>query len=419
MRRVSRRAVLWVGFAVVHVGVAVLGWLLPNQPMGDVYLVYEPWSTRAVEGTAIVGVTESWVYPHLALVPMVLAKAMSWLGGYEIAWAVVVTAADAVAFAVLVGRGRSSGRWIAAWFWLVFIALLGPVGIYRLEGVTTPLALAACLWLVGRPALASVLLTIGMWIKVWPAALLASAVVAVRRRRAIAGTSIALSAVILLMVLSAGAGAHALGFVAGQTDRGLQLEAPVSGYYLWRAVLGYEDSFIYYDQAILTFQVTGPSVDIVIAAMTPVLVIAVIGVLVLGIVKMWRGATFAGLFPSLGLATVAAMILFNKVGSPQYLSWIIAPLVVGLVIDRWRWWGPALLGLGTALLTQIVYPLTYGELLVASAFPTVVLTLRNLALAVLFVWAVVRVARTPTHPRVKPRAAASASPSPTPTPTEP
>lgn len=410
---------LWVGFAVVHVGVAVLGWLLPNQPMGDVYLVYEPWSTRAVEGTAIVGVTESWVYPHLALVPMVLAKAMSWLGGYEIAWAVVVTAADAVAFAVLVGRGRSSGRWIAAWFWLVFIALLGPVGIYRLEGVTTPLALAACLWLVGRPALASVLLTIGMWIKVWPAALLASAVVAVRRRRAIAGTSIALSAVILLMVLSAGAGAHALGFVAGQTDRGLQLEAPVSGYYLWRAVLGYEDSFIYYDQAILTFQVTGPSVDIVIAAMTPVLVIAVIGVLVLGIVKMWRGATFAGLFPSLGLATVAAMILFNKVGSPQYLSWIIAPLVVGLVIDRWRWWGPALLGLGTALLTQIVYPLTYGELLVASAFPTVVLTLRNLALAVLFVWAVVRVARTPTHPRVKPRAAASASPSPTPTPTEP
>ena len=410
---------LWVGFAVVHVGVAVLGWLLPNQPMGDVYLVYEPWSTRAVEGIAIVGVTESWVYPHLALVPMVLAKAMSWLGGYEIAWAVVVTAADAVAFAVLVGRGRSSGRWIAAWFWLVFIALLGPVGIYRLEGVTTPLALAACLWLVGRPALASVLLTIGMWIKVWPAALLASAVVAVRRRRAIAGTSIALSAVILLMVLSAGAGAHALGFVAGQTDRGLQLEAPVSGYYLWRAVLGYEDSFIYYDQAILTFQVTGPSVDIVIAAMTPVLVIAVIGVLVLGIVKMWRGATFAGLFPSLGLATVAAMILFNKVGSPQYLSWIIAPLVVGLVIDRWRWWGPALLGLGTALLTQIVYPLTYGELLVASAFPTVVLTLRNLALAVLFVWAVVRVARTPTHPRVKPRAAASASPSPTPTPTEP
>lgn len=410
---------LWVGFAVVHVGVAVLGWLLPNQPMGDVYLVYEPWSTRAVEGTAIVGVTESWVYPHLALVPMVLAKAMSWLGGYEIAWAVVVTAADAVAFAVLVGRGRSSGRWIAAWFWLVFIALLGPVGIYRLEGVTTPLALAACLWLVGRPALASVLLTIGIWIKVWPAALLASAVVAVRRRRAIAGTSIALSAVILLMVLSAGAGAHALGFVAGQTDRGLQLEAPVSGYYLWRAVLGYEDSFIYYDQAILTFQVTGPSVDIVIAAMTPVLVIAVIGVLVLGIVKMWRGATFAGLFPSLGLATVAAMILFNKVGSPQYLSWIIAPLVVGLVIDRWRWWGPALLGLGTALLTQIVYPLTYGELLVASAFPTVVLTLRNLALAVLFVWAVVRVARTPTHPRVKPRAAASASPSPTPTPTEP
>ena len=72
----------------------------------------------------------------------------------------------------------------------------------------------------------------------------------------------------------------------------------------------------------------------------------------------------------------------------------------------------AALALGTALLTQIVYPLTYGELLVASAFPTVVLTLRNLALAVLFVWAFVRVARTRTRPRVKRRAAASASASP-------
>ena len=40
----SRRAALWIAFAVVHLGIAVLGFVLPNQPMGDVYRVYEPWS---------------------------------------------------------------------------------------------------------------------------------------------------------------------------------------------------------------------------------------------------------------------------------------------------------------------------------------------------------------------------------------
>ena len=46
-----------------------------------------------------------------------------------------------------------------------------------------------------------------------------------------------------------------------QTDRGLQLEAPVSAFYLWRAVARIPGSFIYYDRDLLTFQVAGPEVD--------------------------------------------------------------------------------------------------------------------------------------------------------------
>ena len=51
------------------------------------------------------------------------------------------------------------------------------------------------------------------------------------------------------------------GFVADQTGRGLQLEAPVSTFYLWRAVARIPGSFIYYDHELLTFQVSGPEVD--------------------------------------------------------------------------------------------------------------------------------------------------------------
>lgn len=390
----SRRAWLWIAFVVVHLVVAVLGFVMPNQPMGDVYFVYEPWADQALDGRGIPGIDSDWIYPQLALLPMILATGVSALvGGYEGGWAILVTACDALAFALVVGRGRSRGRTLAAWFWLGFILLLGPVGMYRLDAVTVPLALAGCLWLVGRPLIASLLLSVATWIKVWPAALLAAALIAVRRRLSIVWGAVIVSAVTMVAVIAAGGASHAFGFVLGQTDRGLQLEAPVSAFYLWRAVARIEGSFIYYDRELLTFQVAGPEIDTVIALMTPLLGAAVLAILVVGAIKAWRGATFARLFPPLGLSLVLAFIVFNKVGSPQYLTWLIPPLAVWLVVDRRRSWGPAVVALATALLTQLVYPLTYGALLGADALAAWILTLRNLMLVALLAWTVVVLAR--------------------------
>jgi hypothetical protein len=398
--------VLWIAFAAVHVLIAVLGFVLPNEPMGDVYNVYDPWSTWALTGRGIMGVTESWVYPQLALVPMILAQGFGLIAGYVIGWAILVTLCDAVAFALLVGRGRSRGRVTAAWFWLAFIALIGPVGMYRLDGITVPLTLAGCLWLVGRPWLGSILLAVATWMKVWPAALIAAAVIAVRRRFTVIAGAALVSVLTLAAVFAAGGIRHAFGFVTDQADRGLQLEAPVSAWYLWRAVAGIPGSYIYYDRDILTFQVMGPSMQTVAAVMTPLLIVAVAALAALGAYKAWRGAGFLRLFPALALALVLAFIVFNKVGSPQYLTWIIAPFAVGLVIDRRRWLRPAALGLIIAGITQVIYPLTYGGLLNAEALPAAVLTLRNVLVAVLLVWAVVRVVQVPGRSARTRRAAA-------------
>lgn len=391
----SRRAWLWVGFALVHLAVAALGFVLPNLPMGDVTLVYEPWARAAVQDGAIMGIAEDWVYPQLAIVPMVLALGVEWIAGYEIAWAVLVTGLNAAAFALLVGRGTSAGRTVAASFWLAFVLLLGPVGMYRLDAITVPLAIAGALWLVGRPLLASILLAAATWMKVWPAALLAAAVIAVRRRLTVLAGAAIVTGLTLAAILAAGGGAHAFGFVAGQTGRGLQLEAPVTAWFLWQAVAGVEGAFVYYDSGILTFQVTGAHVDAVIAVMTPLLALAVLGVAALGAVQAWRGATFAALFPPLALALVLAFIVFNKVGSPQFLTWVITPVVIGLVLDRRSWRGAAVAALIAALLTQLVYPLLYDRLIVADGLAAAILTLRNLVLIALLVWAVVRVARAP------------------------
>ncbi|MER7798575.1 hypothetical protein [Microbacterium sp. NPDC096154] len=400
-----RRIILWGAFAVVHALVAWLGWVMPNQPMGDVYFVYEPWSNAALKGSDIVGITETWVYPHLALAPMVLAHAFGWLG-YTVAWAVLVTLCDAAAFHLLLGDARSRSRRAAARFWLAFILLLGPVGMYRIDAITVPIAIAGVLWLARRPLVASALLTAGAWIKVWPAALLAAAFVAVprghgRRRGEIATGALVTSAVIVLVVVLAGGVTHLLGFVTEQTGRGLQIEAPVSTAYMWGAALRVEGWWLFYDRDILTFQVTGPKVDAVIAVMTPLLALAVAGVAALGAVKAARGASARRLLPPLALALVATLIVLNKVGSPQFHDWLIAPLVLWLVLDRRRARPLAALALLSAALTQLVYPLLYGQLLGAEAVAVAALTARNVVLVALLAWAVVRVVRVPIPAAVR------------------
>ncbi|WP_261165023.1 hypothetical protein [Microbacterium sp. Marseille-Q6965] len=396
-----RRAALWAAFVTVHAVVAVLGWLLPNQPMGDVHLVYEPWSEAALQGDRIVGVTEPWVYPILALAPMLATQALGFLGPYEVGWALLVTACDALAFALLVGGGRSRGRVAAAWFWLAFALALGPVGMYRLDAVTAPLGVAGVLWLAGRPAVAGALLAAATWIKVWPAALLAVSVAALwgparARATGLAVGAAVLSAVVIGVVALAGGLPHLLGFVATQQGRGLQIEAPAATPFVWGAVAGREGWFLFYDRAILTFQVAGPGADVVAAATTPALALAAIAIAALAAAKTSRGAAVSRVLPPAALALVLALIVANRVGSPQFHAWLIAPLVLWLVWDRRRAWPLAGLALVCAGLTQLVYPIAYWSLLRAEPLGAALLTARNLALVALLAWSVVRLVRVPS-----------------------
>ena len=393
MTRVSRRVWLWGAFALVHAFVIWLGFAGDHAASWDVDQLYRWWASRALQGDAVPGVTEDWVYPVLAHIPILLAAAPGPLLDYTLAWGLLVTGADAVVFAVLVGNGRSRGRALAGWFWLAAVLALGGVGMFRLDGFTVPLAVAGSLWLIGRPWLGSVLLAVATWIKVWPAALIAAAVIAVRRRLAVAGGAIVVSVLVVAGVLVAGGAPFLLGFVGGQASRGLQIEAPVSTVYLLLAAAGVPGAQVVYDAELITFQVTGPGIDGVIAAMTPVLVAGMLAMGALGAYKAWRGAAFASLFPPLALALTLGFVVLNKVGSPQYMTWLIAPLVVGLVIDRRRWRGPAALTLLTLALTQAVFPFWYDAILGLQPAAVGLLVVRNVLLVALFAWAVTRLIR--------------------------
>jgi hypothetical protein len=386
------RGLLWAVFVVVHAGLSWLCLNAPGLPLGDVTLVYRPWSLQLAAGSAIVGIDTDWVYPLLAHLPMQLAL-VAGDAAYGVTWLALMTVLDAVVFAMLLGHGSSRRRIAAAWWWIAYIAVLGPISLGRIDSVTVPLAVVAVLIVMRRPAAASLLLALATWMKVWPAAMIAAAVVALSSRWRIVFWGAVLSFVVLVVAVVLGGAGHVLSFLTEQSGRGLQLEAPVSLIWVWQAAAGVEGAYIYYDQAILTFQVAGAGIDVAIALMTPLLAVAVAAVVLLGVFVVRGGAPVIRVLPTLSLALVVVLIAVNKVGSPQYLTWLIAPIVLGIAWQGRRFTTPAAIALGLGGLTHLVYPYLYGLLLAAWPPMVAVLTLRNLGYFVLLGWCVAELLR--------------------------
>jgi hypothetical protein len=125
-------------------------------------------------------------------------------------------------------------------------------------------------------------------------------------------------------------------------------------------------------------------------------------VLALGVVAARRGSDAAEVLPAMALGFTTALIVVNKVGSPQYVGWIAAPVVLGLAVRATgrgaSFAGPAALALATAGLTQLIYPTFFNRLLATDLTMVLVLTLRNLLLLLLLVWAVALLVRRIARP---------------------
>ncbi|MGA0568852.1 hypothetical protein ACO2Q7_16095 [Rathayibacter sp. KR2-224] len=384
---------LWGAFLLVHVVLWLCALFGEGMPLGDVTIVYLPWAQLAQHGYAFMGVTAPWVYPLLAMVP-VLIPLVAGADNYVMAWLAMVTVFDVIAFAVLVARGHRRAL-VAAWWWLGFLLLLGPIAVGRLDAVSVAIVIVAVVWLAARPTVASVLLAIATWIKVWPAGIVLAVVIAARSRWRVLGYVLFTSAVIGIVAIAFGGAADLFSFATQQTGRGLQIEAPISAPWLWAAAL-HGGASVYYDQTLLTFQVLGAGVAQTSALMTPVLAVAVVAVALIGLRAVLRKAPSLVVLPQLMLAIVTTLIAFNKVGSPQYIHWLAPPVILGIITAGRRFRTPAVLVAVTAGLTQLFYPYLYLQVLYLNAWMLGVVTVRNVMLFVVLGCAVVALWRTGT-----------------------
>ncbi|MGO3886213.1 MAG: glycosyltransferase 87 family protein [Mycetocola sp.] len=383
-----QRLLPWLTFVVVHAILILQSLYGSGYPIGDVTLVYTRWAEESLAGGGTVGITVPWVYPVGALVPILL-PALGGMDSYLSGWYIQLVVLNACAFAILLyGRHPVTHRLRAALVWMGLLLVLGPVGVNRIDALTVPLVLVGLLWVSARPAVAGAILAVATWIKIWPAAVGLALIVAVKQRLHVLAGALLASGGILLIAWLCGAGTAVFSFITEQTDRGLQVESVLATPWMWAALAPGGDSFVYYDNGILTYQVVGPGVPVLASLSTVLLAALVLIVALLGVRAVASGASGHRLVLALCLALITALIIGNKVGSPQFAGWLIAPLVIaaGLALTGWR--VPLIGGAVVLLCTQVLYPVLYMELLSGTPAMTVILTVRNLGYITLFAWAI-------------------------------
>lgn len=384
---------LIVASVAVHVWLLISAWPFTQvAPFNDV-LLYGYWLDSMPRNT-LLGINGNWVYPYVALIPMVMAKVLGGSAGILAGWVALVGAINTLAICWLVQWGAGpQTRFTAAWFWLAFLLVLGPVAIGRIDAIATALALFGLIALTkNRIQVATAFFTFGAWIKIWPVAMVLASFVSQAKKRIIVFTAIGVSAGILLAGFIMGANSALFSFITMQSNRGIQIESPIATFWIWASKFGAPETYMYFDDVLLTNQIAGGGVALVSSLMTWVM----FGALAITAWLGWRAsknAPMIEIFSAVALTAVLDLIVFNKVGSPQFMAWLAVPTIAWIIFERAK--AKILIGavLIIGLLTQLIYPLLYIDLMGYGWLSIATLTLRNILLIALLIWANLQLAQ--------------------------
>ncbi|GAB3284771.1 hypothetical protein GCM10027449_29100 [Sinomonas notoginsengisoli] len=386
---------LLTGYLAVHLGyLAYLSiFVFQGQAFSDT-TIYRDWAAAGFPQDAQ---PSPWVYPIAGLAPIWISG-LAGPGPFLILWVLLTSVLNGVALGVLSRWGKKREGVLAAWWWLVFIAIMGLLGFARVDGVTAPIVLMGLSLGVASPLAASAILAIATWMKVWPAAALLPLFAVVRDRWKVIAGSALVTAAVAGVAAALGVFPHLLDFLTTQGSRGMQLEATFTTPWLWMSVLGIGDARMYMNNEINSMQVDGPGSAVASALMQPLFVLVALAIAGTIFWALHEGKKRghedrSELLLAGALAMVSAFIVFNKVGSPQFMLWLGPVVALGLAQDRAAWRVPARLLLGIAVATYFIYPLFYDALSHNNPLMALVLTVRNVLVVVLFVWSAIRLTR--------------------------
>ncbi|MBW8802604.1 MAG: DUF2029 domain-containing protein [Catenulisporales bacterium] len=345
---------------------------------GDVEL-YHQWITQSFDHGAYPLDDQKWQYPPGAAGPLLLPH---WLpGSYFVLFFLMCLAADAAVFGLVLRAARRADPRkpspAGPWLWTLGVAAIGPMAYGRYDLVVTAVAVAA-LTVTPRSKRATavargVLIGVGTFVKLWPAALLFGAPKRTNGRLLVgAAAAAAILPTLLLQLFFPGV----LSFLTNQKSRGIQVESVfatpflVGKWFGWSGTVGITNFGAY--------EYSGPGVA---AAGKAALVMTAVGFGVLLLIR-WRAAALGGFpFPAMladvAFAAVLVAVVTSRVLSPQYLVWLLGVAAVCLTRRDTLMRRPAWLVLGAVSVTQLIFPLFYHSLRGGQIYSGLILLGRN------------------------------------------
>ena len=386
---------LWLATVAVHFWLAIEAQLNPQTaPFNDVNL-YGYWVDQVTLNHGLLGVNEAWVYPFPALAPMAIANLVGATTGVLTGWIILVCLLHLVALSAVVDWGRANASaYKAAGFYLLFLVILGPVAIGRIDAVAAFFAILGVVQIRhNRPRMAMAVFTMGAWIKIWPVAAAIAVFSATKSKTRLILAAFATTASILAVGVLLGGNEKLLSFVSMQGSRGLQVESVFATFWVWAAKFGAPGTGIYFDNQLVTNQVSGAFSNEIAWLLGLVMPGAVAITIFLGLRAPRAGAEPKHLFVATFLTATLDLIVFNKVGSPQFELWLAVPLMAGILFGLPNWRLPVILGSCIALLTNLLYPIFYMDLMALGWLGIAILTARNALQIALLVWANLRLSK--------------------------
>jgi hypothetical protein len=334
-------------------------------------VLYHDVSLKAWDLGQLPGQDYPWEYPPGAFAVVLMPRAISDQGLYSAAFAGLCLALDAVVLWMLTRRNDQASPSAGTWIWLLAVPALGPTAFLRLDMPAVCVVVLALLVLRSNPALAGALLVVGASIKLWPVALLVALLFGPYAwRKLLVGAS---AAAVLLTALSLGLGtAGALRTaLTVQQDRGVQIESVPALPWMWARALGQGPD--------VAFRWYSTEVDASRALTGSLVWTALLG---LGVVVILWTTRHASLPFTTAALTVSALLLANKVFSPQYLLWLIGVCAVSATELSSHRRKLLALCIGMAALSHLVFPIGYTEYVNGGVMPLLLITSRDVLLAV-------------------------------------
>jgi len=357
-----------------------------GDPFGDVRYTYSAWVMSMTDHGYLLGINEPWVYPFIAEVPLWLAQYVSF-GDYMTGWFLVTVNLNMLTFAYLLGWGRKMERANAAWFLIGCIFLCGPVALGRLEVFSLILTVlgAIAIW-NKKDAISMQLFNLATWIKVAPVAAIFTGFIITKSKFKFILNLLLGTVAILAIGLLLGGDKDMFSFVGMQSGRGVQVESTVAIFWLAQILMGIPGAKIYYDNDILTFQVSGFGVTEVANIMTLVQLGALAITIWLGFRAKRAGVDRNTLFAWVFLTATLDLLVFNKVGSPQYELWVVGAAFAGALFLTANWKPVIWLTILSSGLSWLIFPICYGQLLDGKPLGVGLLMARNLTVVAILVW---------------------------------